>query len=107
MIANLDIRWNEAGWGVTTDSCSIAAIYSLIWLQDQELAQELYFRIQDDPLCFPQLAREDSQGGEAYVGGIVGPIELGTIHPVLADMLAVSQPGQLWVPPCRRLVAHR
>ena len=35
---------------------------------------------------------------EAQTGGINGPVELGTIHPNLARLLSVSQPGQLWSP---------
>lgn len=29
---------------------------------------------------------------------MVGPIALGTSHPILAQMLSISQPGQLWPP---------
>ncbi|HEY9763035.1 MAG TPA: peptidylprolyl isomerase, partial [Trichocoleus sp.] len=35
---------------------------------------------------------------EAHVGGIVGPLELGTIHPELAQYLTTTQPGQLEYP---------
>lgn len=73
-------------------------VYSLIRTQDVGMAQELYFRLQDDPAAFGVLAQEHSQGPEAKTGGLVGPVELGIPHPVLAKILASSQPGQLSPP---------
>ncbi|MEG3991329.1 peptidylprolyl isomerase [Microcoleus sp. S28C3] len=73
-------------------------IYSLIRVKETEIARELYFRIQEKEQSFAELAREYSQGPEAQVNGILGPAELGTIHPNLAHLLAVSGPGQLWHP---------
>ncbi|MBF2046591.1 MAG: peptidylprolyl isomerase [Leptolyngbya sp. IPPAS B-1204] len=75
-----------------------SAIYSLIQVQDAEIAEELYFRIQENEQSFADVAREYSQGPEAQLNGIVGPIELGTMHPALAHLLSISQPGQLWLP---------
>lgn len=72
--------------------------YSLIRTQDPGLAQELYFRIQDDGQPFADLAREFSAGPEAQVGGLIGPVELSVPHPHLARLLSISQPGQLWPP---------
>ena len=73
-------------------------IYSLIRTQDIGIAQELYFRLQDDQVAFADLARKHSQGPEAETGGMVGPVTLETPHPTLAKMLSISQPGQLWPP---------
>ena len=75
-------------------------IYSLIRVRDVGTAQELYFRIQEGEARFDQLAREHSQGAEAETGGLLGPVELGVPHPVLAKLLITSQPGQL-LPPTR------
>ncbi len=74
--------------------------FSLIRIrpQEAELAQELYFRIQEEEQSFAELAREYAQGREAQTGGLNGPVELGSLHPILARMLSVSQPGQLWPP---------
>ncbi|MGI0484498.1 peptidylprolyl isomerase [Pantanalinema rosaneae CENA516] len=74
------------------------AIYSLIRLQDTGIAQELYFRLQAQEQRFAELAATYSLGPEARSGGKIGPSELGTLHPQLARMLRVSQPGQLWQP---------
>ncbi len=72
--------------------------YSLIRTQDASLAQEIYFRLNDDGAPFSELAAEYSEGQEAKTGGLVGPVELSIPHPVLARMLMVSKPGQLWAP---------
>ena len=72
--------------------------YSLIRTKDASLAQEIYFRLNDDGASFADLAREYSEGQESKTGGLVGPVELSVPHPVLARMLMVSKPGQLWAP---------
>ena len=72
--------------------------YSLIRTKDASLAQEIYFRLNDDGATFADLAREYSEGQESKTGGLVGPVELSVPHPVLARMLMVSKPGQLWAP---------
>lgn len=73
-------------------------IYSLIRVEDADLAEELYFRIQENEQSFAEVARHYSQGAEAQVNGLIGPIELGSIHPGLARLLEISQPSQLQQP---------
>ncbi|MBW4553703.1 MAG: peptidylprolyl isomerase [Aphanocapsa sp. GSE-SYN-MK-11-07L] len=73
-------------------------IYSLIRTNDQNLAQELYFRILEAEDSFADIARQYSQGVEANTGGVIGPTALSKPHPVIAKVLSVSQPGQLWAP---------
>ncbi len=75
-------------------------IYSLLRTQDVGIAQELYFRIQAKENSFADLAREYSLGPEAQTGGLVGPVELNALHPVMVQMLSSSQPGQI-LPPTR------
>ena len=73
-------------------------IYSLIRTNDIGIAQEIYFRIQAGEQTFGELAREYSQGPEAQTNGLVGPVELQSIHPILAKILASTQPEQLLPP---------
>ena len=73
-------------------------IYSMIRIKDKDIAGELYFRLQEREQTFAELAYEYSQGPEAQTGGIIGPVELGTLHSNLAKLLSISQPGQLWHP---------
>ena len=98
-------RYKVKTWGHQLESYFLQrkgqldrVLYSLIRVQDSGLAQELYFRIQDDSQPFVELAKDYSQGQEAQTGGLIGPVELNVPHPVLARMLAISQPGQLWAP---------
>ncbi|MGB3308336.1 MAG: peptidylprolyl isomerase [Nodosilinea sp.] len=73
-------------------------LYSLIRTREAGLAQELFFRIQDDGQPFADLARQYSEGQEAQTGGLIGPVELSVPHPTLARILSISQPEQLWPP---------
>ncbi|MGB3139013.1 MAG: peptidylprolyl isomerase, partial [Nodosilinea sp.] len=73
-------------------------LYSLIRTREAGLAQELFFRIQDDGQPFADLARQYSEGQEAQTGGLIGPVELSVPHPALGRILTISQPGQLWPP---------
>lgn len=73
-------------------------IYSYLQLNNAELARELYFRIQDQEQSFSELARTYSQGPEAQTNGLIGPVELGRLHPTLVKIFSTSHPGQLWAP---------
>ena len=100
-------KFKEVTWGSQIESYFLArkrqldkVIYSLIRLSEFEVAQELYFRIQEQECSFAESAQQYSLGPEAQTGGLVGPIELGTPHPQIAQLLATSQTGQL-LPPKR------
>jgi len=73
-------------------------IYSLIRVQDEGLAHELYYRILEGETTFEECAAHYSQGPEARTGGKLGPVPLNRPHPVISKVLSVSQPGQLWPP---------
>ena len=62
------------------------------------MAQELYFRIKAGEQSFADCAKEYSLGQEAQTGGLIGPVPISQPHPVIAQGLAISQPGQLWTP---------
>ncbi|MEL7359477.1 MAG: peptidylprolyl isomerase [Cyanobacteria bacterium J06560_6] len=97
--------FQEETWGAQIESYFLQrktqldrVCYSLIRTKDASLAQEIYFRLNDDGAPFNDLARQYSEGQESRTGGFIGPVELNVPHPVLARMLSVSQPGQLWAP---------
>ncbi|MGB7444133.1 MAG: peptidylprolyl isomerase [Coleofasciculaceae cyanobacterium] len=73
-------------------------IYSLIRNQDPGVIQELYFRVNEGEQSFAELAREYSQGPEAQTGGLIGPVEMSTPHPAIAQILSSSQPGDTCPP---------
>lgn len=100
-------KYKEATWGAQLEAYFLErkrqldkVIYSLIRVSELGMAQELYFRIQEGESSFPEMAQQYSRGPEAQTGGLVGPVELGTPHPQIAQMLATSQPDQL-LPPTR------
>ncbi|TVQ17988.1 MAG: peptidylprolyl isomerase [Leptolyngbya sp. DLM2.Bin15] len=72
-------------------------IYSMIRVPEVELADELYFRIQNHEQSFADLAHY-SHGTESNTWGLVGPVELGSYSPEFASILAASPPGEL-IPP--------
>ena len=98
-------KFKQATWGNNLESYFLKrkgqldqAVFSLIRTKDRSVAQELYFRLQEGEQTFAELASAYSQGSEAQNGGVVGPVELSTLHPNLARLLRVSQPSQLWPP---------
>ena len=74
------------------------AIYSLIRTRDLGVAQEIYFRLVDGEQTFAEAASLYSQGAEALVGGLIGPVELGTIHPIIGQLMSTHSIGQICVP---------
>jgi parvulin-like peptidyl-prolyl isomerase len=74
------------------------AIYSLIRTTDLGIAQEIYFRSIDREQDFGQLAREYSQGAEAKTGGLIGPVEMSTPHPKIAQLIATQPVGKICPP---------
>lgn len=73
-------------------------IYSLICTKDLGVIQELYFRIKDNEQSFDELAREYSQGPEAQTGGLIGPVEIGSVHPNLGKILISIDVGEVQAP---------
>ncbi|MGF1499468.1 MAG: peptidylprolyl isomerase [Elainellaceae cyanobacterium] len=100
-------KFKQATWGPKLESYFLdrknrldKVIYSLIRTKDLGIAQELYFRILEGEQSFAESAREFSQGPEAQTDGLIGPVELSVPHPALAQLLSISQPGDL-CPPTR------
>ena len=100
-------KFKEANWGDQVESYFTKrkaqldrVVYSLIRTNKAEIAQELYFRIQEKENSFRELAMEYSQGAEAQTGGLIGPVEINAPHPKIAQLLSTMKPGQI-VPPTR------
>ncbi|MBD2608489.1 glycosyltransferase [Scytonema hofmannii FACHB-248] len=100
-------KFQKATWGSCLESYFRQrkqqldqVIYSLIRLKDADLAREIYFRLLEDEQPFAELARQYSQGTEVSTGGLIGPVPFSSPHPKLAQILTISQLGQL-SPPTR------
>jgi len=73
-------------------------VYSLIRTSSQELAKEIYFKIESEEESLEELAIKYSEGNEKYSRGIIGPVPITQGHPNLADKLRVMQKGELSEP---------
>ena len=74
-------------------------VYSLHWVDDHALAQELFIRLKEGECNFENLIcllPESPQAG--LPSGKYGPIALADVPSELAELLRVSQPGQVWPP---------
>ena len=72
--------------------------YWLLRVKDEHLAKELHLRIKEGEANFEEIAFEYSEGRERQQRGRIGPVPLSQPHPILAKLLQVSTPGQLWPP---------
>lgn len=72
--------------------------YSIIRVKNEGLSKELYLRIKDEEADFYKIAKEYSEGIEQRTGGLIGPVTLKNPHPIISNLLKVSQRNQLWPP---------
>ena len=72
--------------------------YSLIRVEDGDLAFELHQRLLDGEADFAELAQNYSQGSERERGGCVGPVALNQAHDAVVHKLRTSRPGELLAP---------
>jgi parvulin-like peptidyl-prolyl isomerase len=98
-------KFKQATWGNKLEQYFLQfkpqldkVIYSLLRTDNSEIAQELFFRIQDGDTTFADCAKEYSKGQEAQTGGLIGPVPLSQPHPALAQKLGISKPGQVLPP---------
>ena len=73
-------------------------IYSLIQVKDQNLAQELYLKLESNESEFSILAKEYSLGPEKYRNGIEGPILGSNINPKIREILKSTDKGLVCEP---------
>lgn len=73
--------------------------YSLLRVKDSGLLREIYLRITEGELSFPDAARLYGEGPEADHQGVIGPLLLGSIQPQqLADWLRSLKAGEVLRP---------
>lgn len=73
-------------------------VMSVVRLDDPDLATELFFQLQEGELSFPSLVENYSQGKDRTNRGVIGPIRLKQLHPLLAKVVRRYAPGEL-IPP--------
>ena len=75
-----------------------AAIYSLITLNDDYLANELYQRIKNNESNFGDLASEFSMGKEKITKGLIGPVSISVNHPTIIELIKTKKVGEVTEP---------
>ena len=73
-------------------------VYSMIRVQETSKAREIYLRITEDGEDFGCLATQFSEGIEKRTRGIVGPVPLGSAHPILIEHLKNKKAGEVQPP---------
>ena len=98
-------RFKTDTWGGKVESLFLSnkqqfdqVVYSLVRIDSPEIAQELFFRLQENEQSFSAIAAEYSKGPEAQTGGLIGPVEVTKLHPKLSQSLMSSNPGQIRPP---------
>jgi parvulin-like peptidyl-prolyl isomerase len=98
-------KFKQATWGKKLEQYFLQykpqldkVVYSLLRTDNSEIAQELFFRIQDGDATFADCAKEYSLGQEAQTGGLIGPVPLSQPQSAIAQKLGTSKPGQLLPP---------
>ena len=74
-------------------------IYSLLRVRDLGLARELYLRLSEGEITFPDAATHFGEGPEACHKGVLGPMTIGAIYPpIVRTWLRSLQPGEVKPP---------
>ena len=54
--------------------------------------------LREEEDTFSELSSQFSEGVENVLNGLIGPMEISKVNPVIAERLKASKPGQLWPP---------
>lgn len=73
-------------------------IYSLLRVKDAGLARELWISLSEGETTFAEVASRHSDGPEANTKGVIGPLLLGSVEPILAERLRSLRVGQVRPP---------
>jgi parvulin-like peptidyl-prolyl isomerase len=72
--------------------------YTVLPIAEQELCSELYMQIKEGEISFEALLQQLPAQPDLGPRGEQGPVALSELPEGLAQLLRVSQPGQLWPP---------
>lgn len=73
-------------------------VLSVVRFEDPDLATELFFQLQEGSLSFSDLVEHHAQGLDRANRGLVGPIRVQQLNPLLARVVRRYKPGVL-IPP--------
>ena len=72
--------------------------YSLIRVKNQDVAYDLYLRLEEKESDFISLVHQYSEGPEKNTNGRIGPISLSNASPVLKELLERNRIGEVLEP---------
>ena len=72
--------------------------YQLVWTKDEAFCNELFVRIKENECTIEEAQEMTEEAPKGLEENATTPVALGDIAPALAEVLRVSQPGQLWPP---------
>jgi parvulin-like peptidyl-prolyl isomerase len=73
-------------------------VFSMIRVEKQGTALELYLRLLDESAHFNELARQFSAGEERFTLGVIGPRAIGGLHPEIQAAIRHLSVGELHKP---------
>lgn len=73
-------------------------VLSIVRLDNPDLATELFFQLQEGSLSFAELVESYAQGQDRTNRGVIGPIRVQQLNPLLARAVRRYRPGVL-IPP--------
>ena len=107
-VAKRSVRWlelcekrfkNKAATLFLQKKASLDKVnYSLLFFEDEALAGEMFVRIKESECSVDDALKQTSPSPSGLKTGRVGPVALGEMPAALAELMRVSQPGQLWPP---------
>ena len=72
--------------------------YSVIKVENKDLADELYIRVKEEESSFEEIAYEFSVGNEKYIKGRIGPVMIKNVEKSISSLLKIGHINQLWQP---------
>ena len=72
--------------------------YSMIWIEDEALANEMFVRIKEGECSIDDAILMSTNPPQGLAIGRIGPVKLLELPDALAELLRISQPKQLWPP---------
>ncbi len=95
-------KFKVARWGAEVESYFRThgaeldrVLLSILQVEDADLAQELFFRIESGEQSFAEIAIDYCQGVHAQNGGILGPVLWGDLDPKIIKVLERLEIGEL------------
>ena len=90
---------NQAATRFLKDKAKLDQVsYSMIWIEDEALANEVFVRIKEGECSVDEAILMSTNPPQGLTIGRIGPVELRKLPDALAELLRVSQPKQVWPP---------